>query len=347
MSRAEKALTVLAVFLAVLVLAGGGAAAALLPDPRAKLACAGLALAGFTAGCAGWGASRAQVRAMARKLEKVLQQAWAGKAPDPAAFTGETITDRLGAQAARLADAVQSEAQRSEAAREQLQATVSDLAHQLRAPVANLALYTDTLAAGGMPPEKQAEFLKVLQGQTEKLEFLMDALVKTGRLETGAIRMQPRLLELAPTLERAAALARPLAAAKGLELAVECPEGLAVCHDPKWTAEAVFNLLDNAVKYTRAGSVRLAAERWELFTRISVQDTGPGFDARHAAQLFGRFYREPAAQSTEGMGLGLYIVRQIAQQQGGYTQARTRPGGAMFSIFLPSGEPGAGERYQN
>lgn len=347
MSRAEKALTVLAVFLAVLVLAGGGAAAALLPDPRAKLACAGLALAGFAAGCAGWGASRAQVRAMARKLEKVLQQAWAGKAPDPAAFTGETITDRLGAQAARLADAVQSEAQRSEAAREQLQATVSDLAHQLRAPVANLALYTDTLAAGGMPPEKQAEFLKVLQGQTEKLEFLMDALVKTGRLETGAIRMQPRLLELAPTLERAAALARPLAAAKGLELAVECPEGLAVCHDPKWTAEAVFNLLDNTVKYTRAGSVRLAAERWELFTRISVQDTGPGFDARHAAQLFGRFYREPAAQSTEGMGLGLYIVRQIAQQQGGYTQARTRPGGAMFSIFLPSGEPGAGERYQN
>lgn len=336
MKRKEKALAALAWGLALLLALGAALGAALLPGKAAKLACGLLGLVGLGAAGAVWAACRAGTLAMAARLEELLLKARQGQALDLAAFAGESLTDKLAAQAARLAGAVRRDAEENEAARRELQATVSDLAHQLRAPVANLTLYIDTLAAGDLPPEKQAEFLKVLRGQAEKLEFLVDALVKTGRLETGAIRLQPRPAPLAATLEQAAALARPLAAAKGLALTVECPPELCVPHDPKWTAEAVFNLLDNAVKYTPSGSVRLAAERWELFTRIMVSDTGPGFEPAHAAQLFGRFYREPSAQSAPGVGLGLYIARQIAQQQGGYVQARTGSEGAVFSIFLPN-----------
>jgi signal transduction histidine kinase len=114
------------------------------------------------------------------------------------------------------------------------------------------------------------------------------------------------------------------------------PDSTAV-FDPKWTAEAVYNLLDNAVKYTPAGgkiSVRAAA--YELFCRIDVTDTGIGIAEAEQAKIFTRFYRSPAVAETEGVGIGLFLTRQIVTGQGGYVKVSSAPGkGATFSVFLP------------
>lgn len=317
----------------------------LLPTLRAKLFCAGLGFLGFLLAGAVYATCRTEMVQIANMLENTLVSAEQGQLPNKEAFSDESLTHRLALRAVRLAEITQNKAQEQEKSSAELQAIVSDLAHQLRAPLANLTLYADTFSAGDVPPQKQAEFLMVLSGQAHKLDFLVNALVKTGRLETGAIQMTPQIAPLMHTLEQAAALAKPLAEAKGLLFTWDCPKELLLPHDPKWTAEAVFNLLDNAIKYTARGCVTLTASRWEIYTCIEVTDTGMGFVQEDAAKLFGRFYRATQTANTPGIGLGLYIVRQIAQLQGGYVQAKALEQGAAFRLFLPNILPEG--RYQN
>lgn len=97
------------------------------------------------------------------------------------------------------------------------------------------------------------------------------------------------------------------------------------------------NLLDNGVKYTPAGGrITVSVTLYELFCRIDVTDTGPGLAEEEQAKVFQRFYRSPAVQDQAGVGIGLYLVRQIAAGQGGYVRVDSAPGaGSIFSLFLP------------
>ena len=170
----------------------------------------------------------------------------------------------------------------------------------------------------------------------EKLCTLVDALVKTSRLEAGVLVLHPRTGPLASMLEDAAAQFIPKAAEKGITLTLVSTDIQAV-FDPKWTAEAVCNLLDNAVKYTPAGgTVTVEVIPYQMFCRVNVTDSGPGIPEAERAKVFQRFYRSPAAYETEGVGIGLYLARQIAEGQGGYVKASSQPGrGSCFSLYLP------------
>ena len=127
--------------------------------------------------------------------------------------------------------------------------------------------------------------------------------------------------------------------AKGLRLTVDCPEGLTLPHDPKWTAEALSNLLDNAVKYTPpGGQVAVTVTPWDALVKIDVADTGRGIPEGAQGAIFQRFYREAAVHDVEGVGLGLFLTREIVTRQGGYVKVSSAPGqGATFSLFLPRG----------
>ena len=146
--------------------------------------------------------------------------------------------------------------------RQELQMLVSDVSHQVKTPVANLKMVTDTLLSKPVTEEEQLEFLKGIRNQTDKLEFLFQALVKTSRLETGAIRLEKKDASLIDTLAMALSGIVYAAEKKNISVTVECPEDLILSHDSKWTAEAVFNLLDNAVKYTPVeGAIRISVEQ--------------------------------------------------------------------------------------
>ena len=110
-------------------------------------------------------------------------------------------------------------------------------------------------------------------------------------------------------------------------------------YDLRWTAEALGNLLDNAVKYTPPGGcIQVSATQYELFCRIDVRDNGIGIAEEEQAQIFGRFYRGRQVREQEGLGIGLYLAREIAQKQGGYLKLSSRPGqGSTFSLYLPRG----------
>lgn len=219
--------------------------------------------------------------------------------------------------------------------KDKIKTLIGDISHQTKTPIANLLLYAQLLGEQDLPPESKA-MTRALEGQAEKLQILIEALVKTSRLETGVLALHPAEHPLWPLLEGAAEQVRPKAEGKGIRLRLE-PTGETARFDFKWTGEAVYNLLDNAVKYTPAGGeVRVEVTPYELFCRIDVTDTGMGVPEEEQPKLFGRFYRGQAAAEMEGVGIGLYLVRQIAAGQGGYVKVTSAPGeGSTFSLFLP------------
>ena len=222
--------------------------------------------------------------------------------------------------------------------KDQISALISDISHQTKTPVANLQLYAQLLSEQRLTPQGK-DCAAAISAQADKLQALIEALVKTSRLETGILALHPQSGEIFPVMERAAAQYAPKAAGKGITLTTGQIEGSAV-FDPKWTEEAVCNLLDNAVKYTPSGgTVAVEVKNYELFSAIRVTDTGPGIPEEEQAKIFGRFYRASGAYQAEGVGIGLYLTRQIAERQGGYVKVESDPGkGCTFSLFLPREE---------
>ena len=277
--------------------------------------------------------SRWRTARLLARLDEMLAAAMDGS------FTEQRFDEsRLSALESRLAQylaASSVSAQNLQAQKDQISALVSDISHQTRTPVANLQLYAQLLAEQPLGPEGRA-CAETIEMQAQKLQSLIEALVKTSRLESGVLALHPAPGELAPMVERAAAQYAPKAAAKGLSLTVGPAAGSAV-FDPKWTEEALCNLLDNAVKYTPAGgAVTVSVQAYELFAAVRVRDTGPGIPEEEQAKIFGRFYRAPAAYQAEGVGIGLYLARQIAAGQGGYLKVESVPGaGSTFSLYLP------------
>lgn len=219
--------------------------------------------------------------------------------------------------------------------KDQISALISDISHQTKTPVANLQLYAQLLSEQPLTPQGK-DCAAALSAQADKLQTLIEALVKTSRLETGILALHPQPGEISSVVERAVAQYAPKAVEKDITLTTRQTEGSAV-FDPKWTEEAVCNLLDNAVKYTPSdGTVTVEVKNYELFSAIRVADTGPGISEEEQAQIFGRFYRAPGAWQAEGVGIGLYLTRQIAEKQGGYVKVESTPGkGSVFSLFLP------------
>ena len=207
----------------------------------------------------------------------------------------------------------------------------------MKTPIANLKMINNTLLEQEVPAQKQQEFLTAQSSQLDKLDFLMQAMIKTSRLETGVISLEQREQSIYETLAAALGGIFLNAEKKKIDVQVDCPEQLLVSHDRKWTTEALFNILDNAVKYTPdGGKIHVAVESWEFYLKIDITDTGKGIPENLHGTIFKRFYREPGVHDIEGIGIGLYLAREIITMQGGYLKVASEPGkGATFSVFLP------------
>ena len=249
----------------------------------------------------------------------------------------ETIFARISYRLSRLYNILQENRRRVDEERRELQELVSDISHQVKTPVANLKMVTDTLLAKPVTEQERRDFLQGIRSQTDKLEFLVQSMGKASRLETGAITLEKKDGALLDTLAQAMSGIVYSAEQKGISVEVQCPEDLRVSHDSKWTAEALFNLLDNAVKYTPAGGkISVSVEQWEMYVKLDVTDTGKGIPENRQAAIFRRFYREEEVHDQPGVGIGLYLAREIVTRQGGYIQVASKPGrGSTFSVFLP------------
>ena len=272
-------------------------------------------------------------------LETMLNQAIEGN------FTAdsfdETRFSRLEATLEEYLSSASISAQNVKNEKDKLKELISDISHQTKTPIANLVLYGELLEGTELTAEQKSN-VKAIQTQTEKLRFLIDSLVKLSRLESGIIQLERKDTEIYPILQNVIEQVRERATAKGLTLTLNETAATATI-DSKWTQEAIFNIADNAVKYTDKGSITISATEFDMFVRVDVSDTGKGIPEEEQAKIFGRFYRGTATKTEEGVGIGLHLAREIISGQGGYIKVKSNPVQnatpdqtvTTFSIFLP------------
>ena len=293
-----------------------------------------MALAALLLGLWLWLDARRTVRRLDRMLSTAIDGGFGEESFD------ESAPSALESRMARFLNGSARSLRGVQRQRESIQRLLSDISHQTKTPLANLRLYSSLLMEEELTP-RQREQAQVIFQQSEKLSFLIETLVKLSRLETDVLAVTPKSQPLSPLLERAASQAKAAAEQKGiaLQLHLQQQAEMKALYDLRWTAEALGNLLDNAVKYTPPGGcIQVSATQYELFCRIDVRDNGIGVAEEEQAQIFGRFYRGRQVREQEGLGIGLYLAREIAQKQGGYLKLSSRPGqGSTFSLYLPRG----------
>ncbi len=272
-------------------------------------------------------------RGITERLGKMLEAAEAGRFQESG--FDETVCSALESEMADYLNASEKSMNAAAAEKEKIKTLIADISHQTKTPIANLLLYTELLEEREKDPGNR-EYLTAIRRQTEKLDFLIRSLIKMSRLKTGIVTLHPKEQDVKDMLAETAASYREKAEKKGLKLYDRSERGTA-WFDRKWTAEAVGNILDNAVKYTEQGGIIIRTKRYELFTAVEVEDTGPGLLEEEIPEIFQRFRRGEAALEQEGVGIGLYLAREILAGEGGYIKVSSEKGkGSVFSLFLPN-----------
>jgi len=219
---------------------------------------------------------------------------------------------------------------------------VANVSHELRTPLSLIKSATETLIDGGrQDPQVTARFLEIIEKHANRLTLLLDDLLLLARLDSGRIDLDLRAVPLAAAAQDAIDDAGILARGRGVTLVQAVPAGLAAHADAHRLAQALGNLIDNAIKYGREGGTvevrgrELGAGQIE----ISVRDDGPGIAGEALERVFERFYRADKARAREqgGTGLGLAIVKNVVQAHGGDVRVESTPGrGTEFFLRLPA-----------
>ena len=283
--------------------------------------------------------TKKEVRLFAEKVEATLDAIVTEKEWTIDGELEDSLWGRTGTQLAKAGNVFQKKEEESVREKERVKGLISDISHQTRTPVANIKLYLELLGDEELSQSGQ-EFLGKIQGQMEKIDFLMQSMVKMSRIETGILQIRKEDKNLYETIRHAVASVVPEAVQKEIALYVDCEEEMIICHDSKWTEEAIYNVLDNALKYTETGGkIHIQAERQELFVKLSISDTGKGIAPERQAEIFTRFYREPEVHDKPGVGIGLYLARTIMELQKGYIEVQSEVGrGASFRLYFPVNE---------
>ena len=281
---------------------------------------------------------RRQVALFADDLCQTLDALLSGRPVEGYQPYEDSLTAKVQGKLMQYFDIMSEGKRQSQRDKETLQGLVSDISHQVKTPIANLQMFTGILRQHTLSEEKRQEFLGTMAGQLDKLDFLLQSLIKMSRLETGTFALHMENARLSDTIAQAMSTVWARAEEKGIQLSADCDSAVTVQHDPKWTAEALGNLLDNAVKYTpEGGSVSVLVRPWQFYTRIDITDTGIGIPEEHYHDVFQRFYRAPEVTAQEGVGLGLYLANGIITRQRGYISVKSKVGeGTTFSVYLLS-----------
>lgn len=219
---------------------------------------------------------------------------------------------------------------------------VANLSHEIRTPVTSIKGYAETLLGeASRDPETLEQFLNVIVRQADRLSALVDDILSLATLERSEAAKDIPFddISVLSSLEEAVRVCSPKAAARGIEIHVDCAKDIRAVANASLLEQAVINLLDNAIKYSEAGSrVDIQSVQSGEEIVLSVRDTGCGISEEDLSRIFERFYRVDRARSRAlgGTGLGLSIVKHIATLHGGRVSVESVLGkGSCFAIHLP------------
>lgn len=297
----------------------------------AYIACTGAIFAGFILSV------RREMETVLEQLSEMIQGLIYRRDKEILSVTEDTLLSKLQSQVIQLTGILSVQKERYLKENREIKSLISDISHQLKTPLANLAMYSSLLDDPEISPDKRSEFTRRLKSQTDKLAWLLNSLIKLSRLESGIISIETEAKDLGNTVLAAIKQAFPAAENKNLTIEWRGGQGLVLPHDAKWTTEAIYNVIDNAIKYTDSGgNIIITLTGYDLFARIDIADNGQGISPEELNDIFKRFHRGTNAREAEGVGLGLYLTRKIITGQGGYIKTASEPGsGSTFSLFLP------------
>ena len=267
-------------------------------------------------------------------LDSMLDEAIAGTFQ--AQGFDESMLSKVESKMVRFLEQSQLKQDQIENERERVRSLIGDISHQTKTPISNITLYSQLLAEQDLTDE-QAKLAGQIAASSEKLNFLIQSLVKASRLESGVIKIEPKPGNVYDLISDALSECENIATTKSIKLSsTQEDTPLTALFDFRWCAEALFNIIENAVKYTpENGSVVVSTTEYEMFVRIDVTDTGRGIREDDLPKVFSRFWRAEESADSPGVGIGLYLAREIIVSCGGYIKVDSTVGkGSIFSVFL-------------
>lgn len=279
-------------------------------------------------------------RALTKKISKLLtaiRQVREGAYSHRAEISGRDEIAQIGEEFNSLTDRLQT----TENARRRF---VSDASHELKTPLAAIRLLTDSiLQTDNIDLDTAREFVADIGQEAERLSRITEDLLRLTRLDSGVLD-QPTAVDVLPVLEQVMRMMSLVAQEKGVNLTYEATEGCMVLATKDEIHQVIYNLTDNAVKYSASGAgVQVSLGMEDNQVVLSVADNGVGIPEEDLPRIFERFYRVDKARSRAagGTGLGLSIVSDTVKRRGGTVSAANRPqGGAVFTVRWPKVEGG-------
>jgi signal transduction histidine kinase len=269
-----------------------------------------------------------------KKLDTMLDDALAGTYN--AQSYDERILSKIESKMSRFLDASRLRREQIKREQERVHSLISDISHQTKTPLSNITLYTGLLAEQDLS-EEQSALLEQVAVSAEKLEFLIGSLVKASRLESGIIKIELKNGSVSGLVDSVISECKKTADDKGIRLLRDYSSAsISALFDPRWCAEALVNIIDNAVKYSsEGGSIEISVIPYEMFACVNISDTGRGIREEDLPKVFGRFWRAAESGGIPGVGVGLYLAREIITACGGYIKVNSEIGkGSTFSVFL-------------
>lgn len=248
----------------------------------------------------------------------------------------DTIFSKLQNQINKLTNILISQNKRIEEEKNQIKMLISDISHQLKTPISNITLYSEFLKDEDLTKEERLEFNNIVILSINKLTFLVESMIKMSRLESGVISLKFKEGSLNETVLLSLNQVYKKAEKKNITISLEEKSNIKINQDKNWLSEAIFNVLENAIKYTeRGGRINITLSSYEVFSRIDIEDNGIGISEEEFPKIFSRFYRGTNSYEVEGIGIGLYLTREIITKHNGYIKVSSNEEGSKFSIFLP------------
>lgn len=256
----------------------------------------------------------------------------------------ELMLSRIENQLVRIHEMLEGRRKEAEKSRDEIQKLISEVAHQMRTPLANIESYTcllgnaveDVLTGDKEMEQISGQYISSLEESEKKLHFLVDSFVKMARLEHHVIQIRKNECDLCRTIQNTFGQIQNRAEEKEIQFHIDMPERAVCSHDPNWLGEAIYNILDNAVKYSgQRGIVEVILAQNELYFKLQVRDHGIGIEEGEENLIFRRFYRGRRVTIQEGFGIGLYLAREIIHLHGGFLTAKRADFGLLMEVNLP------------
>lgn len=222
--------------------------------------------------------------------------------------------------------------------KENIKSLVTDISHQLKTPLASFKLNNSLLIEEDDDKNMRLMLLNKNEDIINKLNYLIDALVNISRLEASMISIKIENKNIKETVIKAINSAYIKALDKDIEIELNECENTCIDHDVRWSEEAIFNIIENAIKYSpRESKINIDISKTINYVRIDIQDNGIGIKEEDYNKIFKRFYRGDSdlVKNIEGSGVGLYLSRKILEKQGGNIIVKSEVGkGSKFSLFF-------------